>query len=177
MTDKRICYLVNSFRQKMERARIKDLFVGSILEKFPIQCCGVTSTLLAEFLLSYGVETLWISAEEFETRETHAWLVVKDDRIDFPHSCFNDVPNNIIGLLATYGGDSPESIREATCYIGQDIENGLIVDITGDQFNEASVYVGYMDNFHKRFAFVKAYEHEGLPNKEYARLYEIIICQ
>lgn len=177
MTDNRIRSLVNSFRKKIDRAQSKDLFVDTMLEEFPIQCCGVTSRLLAEFLLDNGIETLWISAEEFGTDETHAWLVVKDDRIDSPRSCFNDVPNNIIGLLGTYGGGSSESIREATCYEEQNIENGLIIDITGDQFNEAPVYVGYMDNFHKRFDFVAAYEHEGLPNEEYAELYEIIIRQ
>ena len=67
-----------------------------MLEGFPTQCCGVTSRLLAEFFLGNGVETLWISGEEFRTHETHAWLVVKDGRLDSPRSCFDDVPNNII---------------------------------------------------------------------------------
>jgi len=177
MTDNRIRSLANSFRKKIDRAQSKDLFANTILEEFPVQCCGVISRLLAEFLLGNGVETLWISAEEFGTDETHAWLVVKDDRIDSPRSCFDDVPNNIIGLLGTYGGGDSESIREVTCYEEQNIANGLIIDITGDQFNESPVYVGYMDNFHKRFDFVAAYEHEGLPNAEYAELYETIIRQ
>lgn len=177
MTDNRIRSLANIFRKKIDRAQSKDLFANTILEEFPVRCCGITSRLLAEFLLDNGIETLWISAEEFGTDETHAWLVVKDDRIDSPRSCFDDVPNNIIGLLGTYGGGSSESIREATCYEEQNIENGLIIDITGDQFNEAPVYVGYMDNFHKRFDFVAAYEHEGLPNDEYAELYGTIIRQ
>ena len=72
MTDNRIRSLVNNFRKKIDRAQRKDLFVDTILEEFPIQCCGVTSRLLAEFLLGNGVETLWISAEEFGTHETHA---------------------------------------------------------------------------------------------------------
>ena len=177
MTDNRMRSLVNSFRKKIDRAQRKNLFVDTILEEFPIQCCGITSSLLAEFLLVNGVETIWISSEEFETHETHAWLVVKDDRIDFPHSCFDDVPNNIISLLGTYGGGNSESIREATRYEKQNIENGLIIDITGDQFSESPVYVGYMDDFHKRFEFVAAYEYESLPSKEYAKLYEIIMAQ
>ena len=177
MTDNRIRSLVNSFRKKIDRAQRKDLFVDTILEKFPIQCCGVTSRLLAEFLIGNGVKTLQISAEEFGSYETHAWLVVKDDRIDSPRSCFDDVPNNIIDLLSTYGRGNSESIRESTCYKKENIKNGLIIDITGDQFNEAPVYVGYMDDFHKRFDFAAAYEHEGLPNEEYAELYDIIISQ
>ena len=177
MTDNRIRSLVNSFRRKIDRAQRKALFVDTMLEEFPTQCCGVTSRLLAEYLLGNGVETLWISAEEFGTHETHAWLVVKDDRIDSPRSCFDDVPNNIIGLLGAYGGGNSESIRESTCYEEENIKNGLIIDITGDQFNEAPVYVGCMDDFHKRFDFVAAYEHEGLPHEEYAELYDIIISQ
>ena len=114
MTDNRIRSLANNFRKKIDQAQSKDLFTNTILEEFPVQCCGATSRLLAEFLLDNGIETLWISAEEFGTDETHAWLVVKDDRIDSPRSCFNDVPNNIIGLLGTYGGGSSESIREGT---------------------------------------------------------------
>ena len=65
MTDNKIRSLVNSFRKKIDRAQSKDLFLDTILEEFPKQCCGVTSRLLAEFLLDNGIETLWISAEEF----------------------------------------------------------------------------------------------------------------
>lgn len=177
MTDNRICSMVKNFRKKIDRAQCKRLFAGTMLEKFPVQCCGVASKLLAEFLLNNGVETLWISAEEFETHETHAWLVVKDDKIAPPRSCFDDVPNNIMGLLGVYGGGNPDNLKEVTCYKEQDIENGLIIDITGDQFNESPVYVGHMDDFHKRFDFVAAFEHEGLLNEEYAELFKIIMTQ
>ena len=92
MTDNRMRSLVNSFRKKIARAQRKDLFTNTMFEGFPVQCCGIASRLLAEYLLNNEVETLWISVEEFGTHETHAWLVVKDDRIDSPHSCFDDVP-------------------------------------------------------------------------------------
>lgn len=177
MTDNRIRSMVKNFRKKIDLAQSRGLFAGTMLEEFPTQCCGIASRLLAEFLLGNGIETLWISAEEFGTQETHAWLVVKDYRIDPPRSCFDDMPNSIIDLLCTYGGGSSESIRESTFYEKQDIENGLIIDITGDQFNEVPIYVGYMDDFHKRFDFVAAFGHEGLLNKEYAELYEIIMTQ
>lgn len=177
MTDNEIFSLANSFRKRIDQARKKNYFINSVLEEFPVQCCGVASRLLAEFLRDNGIETLWISCEEFETHETHAWLVIKDDRIDSPRFCFDDVPNNIIGLLGKYGGSSSESFSAATCYDEHDIENGLIVDITGDQFGEVPVYVGYMDGFHKRFDFVSAYEHEGLFDDELIGLYETIMSQ
>lgn len=177
MTDKKILSLVRNFRKKVDRAQSKGLFVDTMLENFPIQCCGTISTLLAEFLRDNGVETLWISAEEFSTRETHAWLVVKDNRIDSPRSCFYDIPNNIINLLDTYSARSQEHIRKVTHYEEQNIKNGLLVDITGDQFNEVPIYVGYMDSFHKQFTFIGAFEYEGLLNEEHDKLYKIIIQQ
>lgn len=161
----------------MDQAKNKNYFANSILEDFPVQCCGVASRLLAEFLYHNGIETLWISSEEFETCETHAWLVVKDDRISVPRLSFCDVPDNMVDLLGLYGGITTESFRKSICYDEQDIENGLIIDITGDQFGEVPVYVGNMDRFHKRFDFVLAYEHEELFDEEYIELYEIIINQ
>lgn len=177
MIDNKIRSLANNFRRKIDMAQQNGLLVGTMMENFPVQCCGVTCTLLAEFLLDNGIETLWISSEEFETQESHAWLVVKDERIDRPYLCYNDVPNDILGLFSTYGGGNPESFREDTNYEEQNVKNGLIIDITGDQFNEVSVYVGYTDNFHKRFEFLNAYEYEGLISNEYKKLYDIIISQ
>ena len=176
MTDNKLQTLVNGFRKSIDRAQSKNLFIDTLLEEFPTQCCGYTSKLLAEFLRENGIETLWISSEELETHETHAWLVVKDDRINSPRSCYDGVPSNIMNLLSSYGGNN-NSLSEATCYDACDIENGLIIDITGDQFGEQSVYVGYMDSFHKRFDFISAYEHEGLFDDELIELYQIIINQ
>ena len=45
MTDNRILSLANSFRRKIDRAQHKDLFVDTMLEEFPTQCCGITSRL------------------------------------------------------------------------------------------------------------------------------------
>ena len=87
--------MVKNFRKKIDLAQSRGLFAGTMLEEFPTQCCGIASRLLAEFLLGNGIETLWISAEEFGTQETHAWLVVKDYRIDPPRSCFDDMPNSM----------------------------------------------------------------------------------
>ena len=176
MTDNRIRSLANSFRKKIDWAKSKRLFEDTMLGEFPEQCCGPASELLAEFLWDHGIETLWISGMEYETHESHAWLVVKDDRINSPRACFDDVPKNIMDTLGMYGDCAHESIREATCYDEQDIENGLIIDITGDQFGEIPVYVGYMDRFHERFDFVSAYEHSGLYDDEFIKLYESILA-
>ena len=176
MTYNRIISLVDNFRERIDYAQSKNLFVNTVLEEFPVQCCGNASRLLAEFLRENGIETLWISSEEFGTDETHAWLVVKDDRINLPRSCYDGVPSNIMNLLSAYGGNN-DSLSKATCYDASDVENGLIIDITGDQFGEPPIYVGYMDSFHRRFDFISAYEHEGLFDDELIELYQIITTQ
>ena len=177
MTDNKILFLASNFRRKIEQAQRKGLFINTSLAKFPIQCCGNASTLLAEFLIQNGVETLWISSENPDTYETHAWLVVTDNRAKSPHHCFDDVPDNIISLLNKYAGESPLNCSEPARYDKQDIENGLIIDITGDQFNEPSVYVGYINDFYKQFDFLAAYEHESLLDEELIKLYNIILSQ
>jgi len=177
MTDKRIMSLANGFRKRIDQAKKNNYFINSMLEEFPVQCCGVTSSLLAEFFRGNGIDTLWISSEQLETRETHAWLVVKDDRINAPRFCFDDVPNSVVALLNSYGNNNTERRRGSTRYEEQDIKNGLIIDITGDQFGEPPVYVGYMDRFHKQFDFISAYEHDGLFAEELIELYEIIMTQ
>lgn len=42
------------------------------------------------------------------------------------------------------------------------VENGLIIDITADQFGEVPVYVDYIGEFHRRFDFQAAHDFEGL---------------
>lgn len=177
MADNEIWSLAKNFRKRLEQAQNKEMLVGTMLEEFPIQCCGIASRLLAEFLRNIGVETLYISSEDYGAHEPHAWLVVKDERINLPRCCFADVPNNVMDLLSTYGSSSIGSISEASCYDAHDVENGLIIDITGDQFGEDPVYVGYKDRFHQRFEFISAHEHEGLCDKELLELYKIIISQ
>lgn len=139
--------------------------------------CGIASRLLIEFLRNNEVEILYISSEDYGVYEPHAWLVVKDERINSPRSSFADVPNNVMDLLSLYGGSSISSFSEATYYDATDVENGLIIDITGDQFGEDPVYVGYKDKFHQRFEFISAQEHEGLCNSELLELYKNIISQ
>jgi len=172
MEEKEILLLVNDFRRRIDKAYKKGSFKNTSFEDFPTQCCGIASRLLAKFLDSYGVKTIFISAEEFDTTETHAWLVINDGRIGAPRNCFHDVPDDIIALMGSYNNQSYDEIRCATRYFKEDLEYGLIVDITGDQFGEESTYVGQMDEFHQRFEFINAHEYDGIYDSE---LYEIVL--
>lgn len=170
MINGKIYSLASNYRKRIVQARQKGYFMNGKFEKFPYQCCGDTSSLLAEYLRENGVETLLVSGTESNTYETHAWLVVLDEQIHSPRRNFDGVPDGIIDIFASYGG----SIVESMCYSECDIENGVIVDITGDQFGEEPVYVGDLDEFHKWFDQIKIYEHEGLFSDELIKLYEII---
>lgn len=84
MADNEIWSLAKNFRKRLEQAQNKEMLVGTMLEEFPIQCCGIASRLLAEFLRNIGIQTLYISSEDYSAHEPHAWLVVKDERINLP---------------------------------------------------------------------------------------------
>ena len=47
--------------------------------KFPHACCGSTSYLLAEYLETKEIPSIWVSAVRKDW--SHAWLVIKDERV------------------------------------------------------------------------------------------------
>lgn len=177
MEDKRIYSLARKFRELIIRAKEKGYFTNTKFQQFPEQCCGDASFLLAQFFLDENISTLWVSGQEDNTYETHAWLVIDDQRVSLPQCCINEIPNSIVDLYGTYGGYNADTLRKKVRYDADDIECGLIVDITGDQFGEESVYVGYMDDFHSRFAFHEAIQFEGLSDPMLVELYAVILNQ
>lgn len=70
-------------------------------------------------------------------------------------------------------------------YTCDDIANSIIIDITGDQFDEfyPKVYVGKMDEFHNRFKVIQIFDFKGFEGyeneckKRLVYLYEIIISE
>lgn len=170
MTDKRIIQLACKFREAIDAARAEGKFDNiSPFDEFPDNCCGETSYLLARFLIEYDIETLWISND----REgwTHAWLVVKDKRVTEPEGF--DYPDYMQSTLQRYGMNNTH-IGDNYSY--EDVKNGLIIDITGDQFDDydSPVFVGNMDEFHASFDFRGATDlsKEGYPYEK--RIYSII---
>ena len=175
MTDSKIRELVYRFRSAIEVA-YKDGKLSSdiIFKRFPHGCCGDTCYLLAEYLKSYGIETIWYSAERGEW--SHAWLVVKDKRVKEPSQRFNFWPREVWDVLKEYGVDHPEAPIDVTKYNETDLSNGLIIDITADQFEDFDepVYVGGLDYFHNSFVFVQAHDYEGLGDGRLHHLYMTI---
>lgn len=153
----------------MDLKRVGAFEKDCVFRSFPRGCCGDTCNLLAEFLLSKGIETIYVSGDF--NGQSHAWLVVKDDWIIPSIKRTIEVSDNIGLIYFQYGGASS---FEVINYTEDDIINGLIIDITADQFGKPSVYVGYMDDFYQQFEFDRADDYNGLQSGRLKRIYDDI---
>ena len=65
---------------------------------------------------------------------------------------------------------------DVTGYTVEDLQNGLIIDITADQFDDFDipVYVGYMIPFHSTFEFRQAHNYDGLRDGRLINLFRMI---
>lgn len=176
MTDNQIKQLAIKFRKAIEIAHQKGLFTHDIaLDDFPTGSCGDVSYLLAEYLKRSGIETIWYSAQRGDW--SHAWLVVKDGRVHEPTPRMFSWPDELRSVVARYGVKHPEEEVELRNYEAEDLKDGLMVDITADQFDDYDipVYVGGMDAFHRTFEFRQAHDYDGLVGDgRLVRLYETI---
>ena len=101
--------------------------------------------------------------------------MLKDKRVKEPQKHCIEISSDIILMLEKYGLDQIDRKIELCNYVATDVIQGVIIDITADQFGEASVYVGYMGDFYKQFVFVNAHKHEGLGNARLETLYNTVI--
>lgn len=172
--DNSIFIYVSDFKEALIHARDEGAFDWdhSFL-RFPKACCGDTSYILAEYLRLKGIETIYVWGDY--RGQTHAWLVVKDGRIKSPQERRLSIPHSVVEALSLYGNqDVPENMTYLN-YSEKDIDGGLIIDITADQFGEDSVYVNYLDTFHRKFKFQNAHDYVCLVNSRLYRLFEIVL--
>ena len=176
MTDQKIRGLAEQIRAAIEAARDDGRVSTDItFMNFPRACCGDASYLLAEYLREFGIETIWYSTSRGDW--THAWLVVKDERVKKPTPKSFSWPKELHDVLEGYGVENPEKEVDITRYEEDDLHNGLIIDITADQFADYDipVYVGSLDPFHQSFDFVQAHDYAGeLGNRRLETLYKSI---
>ena len=178
MTDLQIRVLAHKFRKAIEAAHKEGRFDrDSCFKDFPSGCCGITSDLLAQYLREHGIETIWCSM--YRNDCSHAWLVVKDKRVNNPTPETFSYPIEMVPILEEYGVEHPENEIDITRYKQEDLYNGLIIDITADQFNDFDdpVFVGYQNNdsFHRSFDFDRAYDYDRLKDERLRNLYQIIM--
>ena len=138
MTDQKIYTIAKRFKKAIENARDDNRFNGDAFEHFPRGCCGDTSYLLAEYLLTKGQESIYVLGEDI-TGQTHAWLILKDDRITQPTSDYFEFPDDIKSVMSVYGNDRCDAPIDIAHYEECNVMNGLYIDITADQFGESPV--------------------------------------
>lgn len=175
MTDEEIYQYARCFRNALVTARDDGRFdKDHSFYHFPRGCCGDTSCLLAQFFLDYELKTVLYHASKSDY--THAWLVVNDDRISKPSPTSYCFPEEILQVIKDYSAEEPKAVINTTHYVKEDLAQGLLIDITGDQFANYSkpVFVGYMDAFHSGFEFDEADDFDGLHGFRLKELYKIV---
>ena len=100
-------------------------------------------------------------------------LIVKDDRIYNERECL-EIPDAVFGVWKSYGLSPESMIIEMAGHNEEDLLNGLGIDITADQFGKEPVCVGDWKRFEYEFKYKTAYEHKGLSDRRYRKLYDII---
>ena len=172
MTDQQIFEVTSIFRNAIDEARNQGLFRDDLtFWHFPRGCCGDTCYLLASYLKAYGVDTIYVWGDR--GRQSHAWLVVNDNRVRQPKPRYAEIDPQYRCLASRYGNSVDES-TDCTTYTARDLTNGLIIDITADQFGETSVYVGNRNDFYKRFTFRDAHVCNGAHEYRLNKLYQEI---
>lgn len=176
MTDAEIYDLAYTYKSAMLAAHSSgDFDDDDVFCDFPTGCCGDTCVLLAAYLELFDVHTIYIWGDR--GRQSHAWLVVNDSRVKQPTpSSFNPTAE-YKQWMKLYGQEVTGPI-DTTRYTARDFTNGLIIDITADQFGESSVYVGPRNSFYRRFTFHSAHTcngaHEYRLNKLYRKIAEFL---
>lgn len=176
MQDDVIRELAIKFRNAIEKACDKGLFSDDTFNRFPRGCCGETSELLAEYFRKNRIESVYVNGAD-ASGQGHAWLVIKDKRIRTPVPEYFKMPEELQNVLSGYGNKEWRKPINIAHYSSCDLENGLIVDLTADQFGEAPVYVDYINDFYRDFEFCSAHDYTCLGNGRLSSLYvKIISC-
>lgn len=135
------------------------IFSKDTFNYFPKGCCGDASCLFVEFLCSKGINSIYVWGED-NTELTHAWLVVKNNRVAVPALQFLmkaiskmkelsqggsriAIIHNGSSLFTGDAGSCPSDIRK---YI---LENDLleaIVTLPNDIFYDTGIatYIGVL---------------------------------
>ena len=169
----RLYQLAAQFRHAIDSSVKEGLLnKDKIFRSFPRGCCGDTCYLLAEFLHKYDIDTVYVCGRY--RNQSHAWLVLKDDRVKTPQKQYA-IPMEIKDILLQYGECvQQDGIVDTSHYTEADVQEGILIDITADQFDELPVYVGVSDRFHSKFEFGCAHDMYNLENDRLRNLYQEI---
>ena len=85
------------------------------------------------------------------------------------------MPDEIRKVLELYGEEASNEPVDISKYEDSDLSNGILIDITADQFGQSPLYVGPMDLFHQKFTFDFAHDYNGFGNERLSHLYDLIM--
>lgn len=175
MSDERIKEFVLRFRKAVDLAKQKGLFSDdNCFSVFPHRCCRDASLLLAEYLKRNEINTILYSAAN--DTDTHAWLIVNDDRIQEPNANRFSLPEDVRSILSFYSGKEIDSTIINEGYSKENLASALIIDITADQYENyySTIYIGFFDDFHDGFDCRIAQDFDGLGEGRLSNLYDLI---
>ena len=86
-----------------------------------------------------------------------------------------EYPDDIRNVLNLYSNGSYNAPITVANYEESDISDGLIIDITADQFGEEPIYIDYISDFYRQFEFVSANDFNGLGSSRLRNIYQIIL--
>lgn len=138
----RLLSLCTDFRHAIEKAKMNHEFNGVYsLENFPNGSCGYTCELLHEYLNEYRIPTYYIWGSDL-SGQTHAWLALAETVQVY----YEPLPTNYLEIIAKY-----DSITQNTSTKHYNLDNSIIIDITGDQFKDKSEFLIHANHLHYRF--------------------------
>lgn len=113
--------LVYKFRRAIEKAK-ENGEEGDFFVKFPAGQCGVTSDLLAQFLIDKGYDSIVYVCGKyygkcFEDNQTHAWLCVEGKVIDITSDQFKSRSGPLHSDKEVYVGPMNDYYRLFECNI------------------------------------------------------------
>lgn len=77
--------------------------------------------------------------------------------------------------MSGYGNSNYSEPIDRSHYTVNDICNGLIVDVTAEQFGEDPMYVGEIYDFYRMFEFRAANDYAGLGSTRLRTIYKSIL--
>lgn len=178
MDDKTIYNYAKQFYLAMDSLRDSDVFKNDdVFRWYPRGCCGNIAELLAKYLLSKGIETVYVWGKD-KTEQSHAWLVIKDEHVQETKKqefyTTNNVMSEILILPDNNRINDKLAIREAI-YTEADVQNDLIVDIGGTWLSGIPVYVGYKNKFYEKFSFETAHSFKELAENRLFQIYQAVL--
>ena len=118
MEEEYIIELATRFRRGIEKAKVQNEFVkDQNFRNFPLGCCGVTTNLLAKFLMDNGVVTKLVYVNGTYLDFSHAWLQTNNMIVDITGDQFKYVQELFNYNESIYVGDYNDfySLFEVNC--------------------------------------------------------------